>query len=179
MRLASSIWPSMTSSRIWVLLMRCGISVGSLNPIDHQHFKIQFLGPLLQQRQVAFAVAAEGVIVAHDHGAHAHAAQQQIFHELPGGDRRELPGKRNADQNIDARFGDQFGFLIGHGDHGRMTIGRQHPHGMRVKGHGHGRALQCVGFFDDRVKKSLMADMNAIKIADGDNGFRKWIFDLG
>ena len=51
-----------------------------------------------------------------------------------------------------------------------MPVSGNHPDGMGIEGHGNGRAIHGFGHFDHLVKQGLVADVNAVEIADGNHG---------
>jgi hypothetical protein len=46
---------------------------------------------------------------------------------------------------------------------------------VRFKGYGDGCTINGIGPFNDFMKQRLMADMNSIEIADGDDRRFKWL----
>jgi hypothetical protein len=120
-------------------------------PLRHNHVESVFLAAFPQKRDIAFPVAAKGVIFADDDGPGPDPANQNVFHELFGRDRSKRLVKANTDQHINAGFGDEFGFLFIKSDQGRLPVFFKDPDGMGLKGDGHRCSSHDLGLFNNLV----------------------------
>ena len=62
---------------------------------------------------------------------------------------------------------------------GRVAVGLEDSHGVRLESHGHGGTIQGVGLLHDCVEQGLVPDVNPVEIADGDDGIDKRLLDVG
>ncbi len=146
------------------------VGPGRLDPVRNHQLKTQFIGVLPQQVHIAFAFVTEGVILPDNDGLHADPLHQDILDEGSCRHGGKLHGKRDTDQHVDAGFFDQLGFLLDKGNQGRMPVVGDDPDGMRLEGHGNGRAIHGISHFDHLVKKGLVAEVHTVEIANGDHG---------
>ena len=106
-----------------------------------------------QEVKIPLAVLAECIVAAHHKGLHADAADQDVLEERLGGNRCEVQGEGDADENVNARSFNEFDLLLVKRDQRRMAVLMENPDGMGFECHRDGSAVDLRGFFDDFVEK--------------------------
>ena len=87
----------------------------------------------------------------------------------PAGIGGELPREGHADEDVDAGAFDQLDFLLQERDQGRAVVLLQQAQGVRLERHGDRGAVDRICFFNHLVKQGLVADVDAVEIADRDH----------
>ena len=95
-----------------VLLMRSLSTVDDWIQSATITLKPSLFGVSLQQIHIAFAIVAEGIILADDDGLHPDSFHQDVLDEGSCRQRGKVHGEGDTDQRVDAGFFDQFLFLL-------------------------------------------------------------------
>ncbi len=129
---------------------------------------------LLQHHEIAGTPRAEAEIIAHLQPAHAQSPDQRALDEVLGGMLRKFVIETAYDCALDAMRRNQFELLAQRRQPGRRLVGRKKFARMRLERHHARRDPVAHGGLAQLRQHGLVAEMNAVEIADGqrDGGVR-------
>ena len=103
----------------------------------------------------------------------AERVAKDLLRELAGGEGAEILGKGEDEGEVNAGFGEELKFARERGDEwgaGGAFASVEHVGGVGVEGDYDGAGVQDLGPGSDLRDDGLVADVDAVKVADRDNG---------
>jgi len=96
---------------------------------------------------------------------------KDVIDELLGRGPSVVEGKRDQDEGVDPKVGNVPDLLFRGGDEVEGPPLRMKDHlGMGLEADHHGRALVPMRLFYEMAENMLMAEVDAVEVADGDDG---------
>ncbi len=112
-------------------------------------------------------LVAEAEVLAFVELVDADAVAEEILGEGAGGHAREVVREGQDDDGVEAGGAEEFEFLGEWGDEGQVGFGAEDAGGVWVEGDGYGGDAESASAVDDLGNDPLVAEMNAVEVADG------------
>ncbi len=143
--------------------------------VDHHRFddldrESEALPQLRERLDIALLAMAEAKILADQDGRRLQFLDQHAANEIPGTERGQGAIKAQDERGFQSDGGELLHSLVHRFHHGRRLARTQHFQRMRIEGDYGGDALELLGALDHLAKDFLVAEVQAIEIADGKHG---------